>query len=69
MLLFAILSAVYACFAAFVILATAISTCSMQVDVAAICDPTKVLIVIIGLALLYAVLAVWFFRAKLNGVD
>jgi hypothetical protein len=69
LLLFVILSVVYACFATFVIFMAAISTCPMQADIAATCDVATTTFATIGVGLLYVACAVWFFRAKLDGVD
>ena len=67
--LFAVLSLVYAGLAAFVVTISAVATCSIQPDVVATCDAKPVIVVVLALGLLYALVAVRFFRAKLNGVD
>ena len=41
----------------------------MQADIAATCDVTTTALVTIVVGLLYVACAVWFFRAKLDGVD
>jgi len=69
MVLFVIVSVVYACFAGLIVALSSIRTCSIQPDIAASCDAIPVVIVTGVLAVLYLILSVWFFRAKVNGVD
>ena len=69
LMLFVTLSVVYGAIAAFAIVLMAIRTCSMQPDVAAMCDTTPIWVTIGILAFVYVGLAVVFFRKKISGVD
>ena len=69
LMLFMTLSAVYGVIAAFAIVLMAIRTCSMQPDIAAMCDTTPIGVTIGILAVGYVALAVLFFRKKISGVD
>jgi hypothetical protein len=69
LLLFGVLSVAYGCFAAVVIVMTAIRTCSMQSDVAADCDPTTINLAVVALVGAYVALAVLFFKRRISGVD
>ena len=68
-LLFFVLSAGYACLVVFVVMITAIRTCSMQSDVAEQCDATPVVLVFGFLGVVYLAGAIWFFRHRISGVD
>jgi len=68
-LLLGVFTLLYAGLAMFVVALSGVATCSMQPDIAAGCDVTPIVLVILFLAFLYVILAVRFLRAKLDGVD
>jgi hypothetical protein len=68
-LIFTILSIAYFCLAAFIFVMASIRTCSMQPDVAALCDPSPIILVLSIVAALCPVGAYFFFKAKISGVD
>jgi hypothetical protein len=69
LLLFAALSVVYAGLALLLVGMIAIKTCSMQPDVAAMCDTMPIVIAAAAAVAIYAALAVLFFRSRISGVD
>jgi hypothetical protein len=64
-----VLSPVYGCLAAPAVAMMAIRTCSMQPDVAAMCDATLVYLTALAMVVLYFALAFAFFRHRISGVD
>jgi uncharacterized RDD family membrane protein YckC len=66
---FLVLSLVYWAFAALMVILAAIHACGMTPDEAARCDPSPVGWVVFAVLLLYAALAIAYFRSRLPGMD